>query len=108
MHASTTTPALGVFVSNASMPVTLDRRRPCARARIAPGRVACARSRTLFQLSQLVPRRPPMRAALFTETGADLTIEDIEPSPPGPRDVVVELGASGVCHSDLSLKNGYV
>jgi S-(hydroxymethyl)glutathione dehydrogenase/alcohol dehydrogenase len=49
-----------------------------------------------------------MRAALFTETGADLTIEDIEPSPPGPRDVVVELGASGVCHSDLSLKNGYV
>jgi S-(hydroxymethyl)glutathione dehydrogenase/alcohol dehydrogenase len=49
-----------------------------------------------------------MRAAMFTETGADLTIEDIEPSPPGPRDVVVQLGASGVCHSDLSLKNGYV
>src|SRR5690349_15061744 len=49
-----------------------------------------------------------MRAAMFTETGADLTIEDVEPAPPGPRDVVVELGASGVCHSDLSLKNGYV
>ena len=49
-----------------------------------------------------------MRAALFTETGGPLSIEDLEPSPPGPRDVVVEVGASGVCHSDLSLKNGYV
>jgi S-(hydroxymethyl)glutathione dehydrogenase / alcohol dehydrogenase len=49
-----------------------------------------------------------MRAAVFTETGGPLTIEDLEPAAPGPRDVVVELGASGVCHSDLSLKNGYV
>jgi S-(hydroxymethyl)glutathione dehydrogenase/alcohol dehydrogenase len=49
-----------------------------------------------------------MRAAVFTETGGLLSIENIDPAPPGPRDVVVELGASGVCHSDLSLKNGYV
>jgi S-(hydroxymethyl)glutathione dehydrogenase/alcohol dehydrogenase len=45
---------------------------------------------------------------MFTETGGPLTIENIEPAAPGPRDVVVQLGASGVCHSDLSLKNGYV
>jgi S-(hydroxymethyl)glutathione dehydrogenase/alcohol dehydrogenase len=45
---------------------------------------------------------------MFTETGGPLTIENVEMSPPGPRDVVVQLGASGVCHSDLSLKNGYV
>jgi S-(hydroxymethyl)glutathione dehydrogenase/alcohol dehydrogenase len=49
-----------------------------------------------------------MRAAVFTETGGPLSIENIDPAPPGPRDVVVQLGASGVCHSDLSLKNGYV
>ena len=49
-----------------------------------------------------------MRAAVFVETGGDLSIENIEPAPPGPSDVVVGLGASGVCHSDLSLKNGYV
>src|SRR5262245_29116578 len=49
-----------------------------------------------------------MRAAMFVETGGDLSIENIEPAPPGPSDVVVQLGASGVCHSDLSLKNGYV
>ena len=49
-----------------------------------------------------------MRAAVFTETGGPLTIEDLEPGPVGPRDVLVDIGASGVCHSDLSLKNGYV
>jgi S-(hydroxymethyl)glutathione dehydrogenase / alcohol dehydrogenase len=49
-----------------------------------------------------------MRAAVFTETGGPLSIENVEPAPPGPRDVVVQTGASGVCHSDLSLKNGYV
>jgi S-(hydroxymethyl)glutathione dehydrogenase/alcohol dehydrogenase len=45
---------------------------------------------------------------MFTETGGPLSIENVEPTPPGPRDVIVQLGASGVCHSDLSLKNGYV
>lgn len=28
--------------------------------------------------------------------------------PPGPQDVVVKIGASGVCHSDLSVVHGYV
>jgi S-(hydroxymethyl)glutathione dehydrogenase/alcohol dehydrogenase len=45
---------------------------------------------------------------MFVETGGPLAIENVEPTPPGPRDVIVQLGASGVCHSDLSLKNGYV
>jgi S-(hydroxymethyl)glutathione dehydrogenase/alcohol dehydrogenase len=49
-----------------------------------------------------------MRAAVFVETGAPLAIENVEPAPPGPKDVIVETGASGVCHSDLSIKNGYV
>ena len=54
-------------------------------------------------------RRPPCAAGVFaTETGGPLTIEDVEPGPVGPRDVVVEIGASGVCHSDLSITNGYV
>ncbi len=49
-----------------------------------------------------------MRAAVFVETGGALSIENVTPSAPGPRDVLVQLGASGVCHSDLSIKNGYV
>ena len=49
-----------------------------------------------------------MRAAVFVETGSDLSIENVEPTAPGPRDVLVQLEASGVCHSDLSIKNGFV
>ncbi len=48
-----------------------------------------------------------MRAALFDGTD-QLVIEDIKPNEPGPRDVVVQIGASGVCHSDLSIMRGYV
>ena len=64
--------------------------------------------RQLRQSQRRSIKEAAMRAAVFAETGGPLTIEDLEPGPAGPRDVVVELGASGVCHSDLSLKNGYV
>jgi S-(hydroxymethyl)glutathione dehydrogenase/alcohol dehydrogenase len=47
-----------------------------------------------------------MRAALFVEAGTPLSIENVTPVDPGPRDVVVRITASGVCHSDLSLTNG--
>jgi S-(hydroxymethyl)glutathione dehydrogenase/alcohol dehydrogenase len=48
-----------------------------------------------------------VRAALFVGQDQPLAIEDLEPLPPGPRDVVVRVGASGVCHSDLSIMRGY-
>jgi S-(hydroxymethyl)glutathione dehydrogenase/alcohol dehydrogenase len=49
-----------------------------------------------------------MRAAVFIGTEQPLSIENIEPAAPGPRDVIVEIGASGVCHSDLSVVHGYL
>jgi S-(hydroxymethyl)glutathione dehydrogenase/alcohol dehydrogenase len=49
-----------------------------------------------------------MKAALYVGDATALAIEDVKPNPPGPRDVVVEIGASGVCHSDLSIMRGYV
>lgn len=49
-----------------------------------------------------------MRAAVFVGTDQPLSIEDVEPARPGARDVIVEVGASGVCHSDLSIMRGYV
>jgi S-(hydroxymethyl)glutathione dehydrogenase / alcohol dehydrogenase len=49
-----------------------------------------------------------MRAAIFVGQEQPLSIEDLEPIPPGPNDVVVRVGASGVCHSDLSVVHGYV
>ena len=47
-----------------------------------------------------------MRAAIFTEMNGPLSVEDVTPTDPGPRDVVVQITASGICHSDLSVING--
>src|SRR5262249_21397001 len=49
-----------------------------------------------------------MKAAIYVGDAAALSLENVKPNPPGPRDVVVEVGASGVCHSDLSIMRGYV
>jgi S-(hydroxymethyl)glutathione dehydrogenase/alcohol dehydrogenase len=49
-----------------------------------------------------------MRAAVYTGDATRLSIEELKPNPPGPRDLIVEVGASGVCHSDLSIMRGYV
>jgi S-(hydroxymethyl)glutathione dehydrogenase/alcohol dehydrogenase len=35
-----------------------------------------------------------------------LVVRDVEPLPPGPDDVLVDIGASGVCHSDLHAYHG--
>ena len=48
-----------------------------------------------------------MKAAVYVGDPKSLAIEELKPNPPGPRDVVVEIGASGVCHSDLSIIRGY-
>jgi S-(hydroxymethyl)glutathione dehydrogenase/alcohol dehydrogenase len=47
-----------------------------------------------------------MRAAVFLAKDELLSVEDVTPTDPGPRDVVVRVAASGVCHSDLSVVDG--
>ena len=47
-----------------------------------------------------------MKAAVFREVGQPLTIEDIQISKPGPREVLVRTAAVGVCHSDLHFIEG--
>ena len=47
-----------------------------------------------------------VRAAVLHEVGGSLKVEEIDLAPPGPGQVRVQLGATGVCHSDLSLSNG--
>jgi len=49
-----------------------------------------------------------MKAAIYVGESTALSLEQVKPNPPGPRDVIVEIGASGVCHSDLSIMRGYV
>ncbi len=45
------------------------------------------------------------RAALLNVPGEDVVIEEILLDAPGPGEVQVRLAASGVCHTDLTVKN---
>ena len=45
-------------------------------------------------------------AILFEPNGALEVRDDVEVAEPGPGEVRVRTGASGVCHSDLSVVNG--
>src|ERR1700675_459322 len=47
-----------------------------------------------------------MRAALLTEYGKPLEIEEVSTAPLGPRDARVHINASGVCHSDVTIASG--
>lgn len=44
------------------------------------------------------------KGALLEAPGQPAVIRDLEIQDPGPHDVVVELAASGVCHTDLTVK----
>jgi S-(hydroxymethyl)glutathione dehydrogenase/alcohol dehydrogenase len=49
-----------------------------------------------------------MLGAVLEAVGEPVTIEKLEPLPPGPHDVVVRVEASGLCHTDLHLVDGHV
>lgn len=45
------------------------------------------------------------RAVILEEPGADAVLRDIVVDSPGPNEVLIRLAASGVCHTDLTVKN---
>ncbi len=45
------------------------------------------------------------QAALLNEAGRDVEVEDVTIDDPGPDEVLIKLAASGVCHTDLTVKN---
>jgi S-(hydroxymethyl)glutathione dehydrogenase/alcohol dehydrogenase len=47
-----------------------------------------------------------MKAAVLREVGKPLTIEDVQISKPGPREVLIRTKAAGLCHSDLHFMEG--
>ena len=47
-----------------------------------------------------------MKAAVLHEVNTPLRVEDVEIDGPGPREVLICTGASGVCHSDLHYVEG--
>ncbi|MGM1064701.1 zinc-binding dehydrogenase [Saccharothrix sp. Mg75] len=46
------------------------------------------------------------RGAVLTAVGGPLEVLDLELDPPGPGEVLVKVGATGLCHSDLSVIDG--
>src|SRR3954451_14506604 len=46
------------------------------------------------------------KAAVATAVGSPLEIMDLDLADPKEGEIRIELGASGVCHSDLSVTNG--
>lgn len=47
-----------------------------------------------------------MRVAVAYEAGRELVIEDLPVPDVGPRDVLVRVAASGICHTDVTVING--
>ncbi len=47
-----------------------------------------------------------IRAAIMTQVGADLVVDEVELDDPREGEVTVEVGACGVCHSDLHHLDG--
>jgi len=47
-----------------------------------------------------------IRAAVLEQTGGQLVVEELELAPPGLGEVLVRLGASGICHSDQNAIDG--
>ncbi|CAO5154294.1 Alcohol dehydrogenase [Frankia sp. AiPs1] len=48
-----------------------------------------------------------MKVAVAYEPGKPLVLEDLEVPPLGPRDVLVRVAASGICHTDLNVIEGH-
>lgn len=47
-----------------------------------------------------------MKAAVLHDVNQLLRVEDVQIDSPGPREVLIRTGASGVCHSDLHFVEG--
>lgn len=47
-----------------------------------------------------------VKAAVLREVGGPVAVEEIELAPPGPEEIVVEIEAAGVCHTDVHYQRG--
>lgn len=47
-----------------------------------------------------------MKAAVMRAAGAPLAVEDVQIGDPGPFEVLIEVAAAGLCHSDLAFLDG--
>jgi propanol-preferring alcohol dehydrogenase len=72
---------------------------------IADG-AAFARETASRELTRRAPMQRTMKAAVVRSFGQPLTIEEVPVPTPGAGQVLVEVVASGVCHTDLHAASG--
>ena len=77
----------------------------------AAGRRRYEDRRHAFPLAQAPPRDVPAgrmksRAAILHDMGQQWSVEDFELDPPKAGEVLVEMAAAGLCHSDEHIRNG--
>ena len=48
------------------------------------------------------------KAAVLYEIGSPLVVEELELSPPQEGEVLIKYAASGICHSDVSFRDGVI
>jgi 2-desacetyl-2-hydroxyethyl bacteriochlorophyllide A dehydrogenase len=63
-------------------------------------------ARTSLELVVVWERREPVKAARLHRIGEKLRIDSVEAPQAGPSDVIVDIRASGICHSDLNYRDG--
>jgi D-arabinose 1-dehydrogenase-like Zn-dependent alcohol dehydrogenase len=47
-----------------------------------------------------------MRAVVLRQINQPAAVEELTPRPVGRHEVVVQVAASGICHTDLSVRGG--
>lgn len=48
------------------------------------------------------------RAAVVRDNGLPMTIEKVVVGPPGPGEVLIEIVATGICHTDMVMRDGHL
>src|SRR5437763_270244 len=47
-----------------------------------------------------------VKAALLRETNTPFVVTELDLAPPGPGEVLIQMKAAGICHSDWHLRTG--
>src|SRR5687768_13655872 len=97
----TIVPRTGPFSASSALATTSWYQRGKSSARgVTTGGLAMPRHRTSTPCT-VRARFGPMKAAVLNSCPGDLEIEDVAIDKPGPREVLINTAAAGLCHSDL-------
>jgi 2-desacetyl-2-hydroxyethyl bacteriochlorophyllide A dehydrogenase len=102
------TNSLSVWLRSAALDLALRKRLSGMSIVVFTGPYYHIYGHTPFRLPSALLSSPdlPMRALRLSSFGQPLRMEEVPSPTPGPDDVVVEVRAAGVCHSDAHYRGG--